>query len=138
MTTAIVVGAAALYGAYLSYTSFGQRNYDGGAQIQYLRYLIEHRALPPAAHCHVCHHPPLYYLLAAPVLEVARLAGLPKPPQAGERCLNTRSQTPWPRRSPRSSNLVSGRWSGLGAKAPSPNSLARPGSADSTSIICRA
>lgn len=82
LTTAIVLSAAALYGLYLGYTSFGERNYDGGAQLEYLRYIIEHRALPPAAHCHVCHHPPLYYLLAAAVFEVARLAGLPNPPQA--------------------------------------------------------
>jgi len=64
-TTAIFLAAYALYLAYLSYTGFVERNYDGLAQVEYIRYLLEHGAYPPSTQCFVCHHPPLYYALSA-------------------------------------------------------------------------
>ena len=64
-TKAILLGAVVVYVAYLGYTQFGERNYDGGAQLEYVQYIVEHRAIPPPAHCFICHHPPAYYVVAA-------------------------------------------------------------------------
>lgn len=50
-----------LYFGYLGYTSFGERNYDGGPQLDYIKYIVEHHRRPPAGQCLICHHPPLYY-----------------------------------------------------------------------------
>ena len=58
---AILLGGLGLYLAYLGYTSFGERNYDGGPQLQYIEYIVQNHRRPPAAHCLICHHPPLYY-----------------------------------------------------------------------------
>src|SRR4029078_5753164 len=64
-TVAILLAALTLYFLYLGYTSPGERNYDGPEQIKYLTYIAENHAIPPSKHCFICHHPPLYYLLAA-------------------------------------------------------------------------
>jgi 4-amino-4-deoxy-L-arabinose transferase-like glycosyltransferase len=76
-TIAIVASGFFLYLTYLGYTEFGERNYDGGAQLDYIKYIVEKRAIPPAAHCFICHHPPAYYALSAGVFaffQVTRLA----------------------------------------------------------------
>jgi hypothetical protein len=75
----ILVAALGLYLAYLGYTDFGERNYDGGAQLQYIEYLVKHRARPPAAHCLICHHPPLYYALGAGVFAFFKATRLAAP-----------------------------------------------------------
>lgn len=78
-TILVLFAALALYLAYLTYTSYGERNYDADAHVTYVRYLVEHHRLPPAAHCFVCHHPPLYYLLAAVVYAGCQAAGMQSP-----------------------------------------------------------
>lgn len=65
-TVALLLGAYGLYLAYLGYTSYGERNYDAGAQLEYIRHIVEKRRLPTAEACFVCHHPPAYYALSAP------------------------------------------------------------------------
>lgn len=63
--TVILLLGLGLYLAYLGYTSFGERNYDGGPQLDYIKYIVQHHKRPPAAHCLICHHPPLYYASSA-------------------------------------------------------------------------
>jgi len=65
VTTAIYLGGLILYFFYLGYTTPGERNYDGPEQINYLKYIAEKHAIPPAKHCFICHHPPFYYVLGA-------------------------------------------------------------------------
>lgn len=57
----ILLAGLGLYFVYLGYTSFGERNYDGGPQLQYIEFIVKNHRRPPAAHCLICHHPPLYY-----------------------------------------------------------------------------
>ncbi len=64
-TVIIALSGLALYLGYLGYTEYGERNYDAGDQLAYVRYLVEHRSRPPPAECTVCHHPPLYYAVGA-------------------------------------------------------------------------
>lgn len=64
-TVVILLGAYGLYLAYLGYTSYGERNYDAGAQLEYIRHIVEKRRLPTAEACFVCHHPPAYYAASA-------------------------------------------------------------------------
>jgi hypothetical protein len=61
----ILLGGLWLYLAYLGYTAYGERNYDGGPQLQYVEYIYQHHKRPPATQCLICHHPPLYYALGA-------------------------------------------------------------------------
>jgi len=61
----ILLGGLWLYLAYLGYTGYGERNYDGGPQLQYVEYIYQHHKRPPAAQCLICHHPPLYYATGA-------------------------------------------------------------------------
>lgn len=65
---ALLVGGVGFYMFYLSYTGFGDRNYDGGAQLEYIQYILTNHRRPPVATCLICHHPPLYYALGALVL----------------------------------------------------------------------
>jgi hypothetical protein len=62
---AILLGALGFYFVYLGYTSFGERNYDGGPQLEYVQYIWDHGKRPPASQCLICHHPPLYYATGA-------------------------------------------------------------------------
>jgi 4-amino-4-deoxy-L-arabinose transferase-like glycosyltransferase len=64
-TIVIVLGGLWLYLGYLGYTDYGERNYDGGEQLRYVQWIIEHHSRPPASQCLICHHPPLYYALGA-------------------------------------------------------------------------
>ncbi|MFO0658869.1 MAG: glycosyltransferase family 39 protein [Polyangiaceae bacterium] len=50
---------------YLLQTPFEVRNSDALTHLQYVRYLVDQRALPDASLCTECHHPPAYYLLEA-------------------------------------------------------------------------
>jgi hypothetical protein len=76
---AIVVAGLCLYLAYLGYTQYGERNYDAGVQVEYMQYLLEHHARPPASKCLVCHHPPLYYVAGALVYRFFELTRLCPP-----------------------------------------------------------
>jgi len=73
----ILLAGLGLYLAYLGYTSFGERNYDGGPQLDYIKFIVKNHRRPPAAHCLICHHPPLYYGASALVFaffQATRLA----------------------------------------------------------------
>jgi hypothetical protein len=78
-TIAILLAGVVSYLAYLGYTSFGERNYDGAAQLDYIKYVVDHHAIPPAAHCFVCHHPPAYYVAAAGFFAFFRWSRLADP-----------------------------------------------------------
>jgi hypothetical protein len=64
-TVAVLAVALATYGAYSTYTSYGERNFDGDEQLAYVRHVALRGALPSRDACFVCHHPPAYYLVAA-------------------------------------------------------------------------
>ena len=79
-TQAIFLLGLVFYFFYLSYTTFGERNYDGPEQLKYIEYIAQNRAIPPSKHCFICHHPPLYYVVGAVFhrfFEVTRLAPNP-------------------------------------------------------------
>lgn len=75
----VLVGALVLYALYLTYTSCHERTYDAAGHLYYVRHLVEQHRLPASDGCHVCHHPPLYYGLAAPVYAACRATALPSP-----------------------------------------------------------
>lgn len=62
---AIVLAGTFLDVEYLTYTSVGERNYDGAAQLEYIQSLASSWRLPDVFSCAACGHPPLYYALAA-------------------------------------------------------------------------
>lgn len=86
-TIAVILGAAWLYVGYLGYTDPGERNYDGPAQLEYVEFIVQHRRLPPAAYCFICHHPPLYYSLCA-LVYTACLKTRIAAPVLGLQCLS--------------------------------------------------
>jgi len=61
----IVLGGTFLYLDYLSYTSVGERNYDGASHLDYIQTLASTLRVPEVFSCAVCGHPPLYYALGA-------------------------------------------------------------------------
>ncbi len=67
----VMVASFALNAWYLSGTAFDERNYDAPAHLQYIHRLVELHQLPMAKDCSICHHPPLYHLLAAGVMVAA-------------------------------------------------------------------
>jgi 4-amino-4-deoxy-L-arabinose transferase-like glycosyltransferase len=64
-TILVVLGGVWLYLGYLGYTAYTERNYDAGAQLEYIEFIVKNHRLPKADGCFVCHHPPLYYVLGA-------------------------------------------------------------------------
>jgi hypothetical protein len=64
-TIAIALAGLLLCADYLTYTSVSERNYDGAAHIEYVRFMAQHLRLPDVYDCTACGHPPLYYALAA-------------------------------------------------------------------------
>jgi hypothetical protein len=78
-TVAILLAALGFYFVYLGYTSYGERNYDGGPQLQYIEYLVKNHKRPPAMHCLICHHPPLYYVTGALVFAACKATRLADP-----------------------------------------------------------
>ena len=77
--TAIVVGATLLYLNYATYTDISERNYDGLSFFYYPNFLVEHGQLPPATSCQACVHPPLYAVLGAISIDLAKWTGLSSP-----------------------------------------------------------
>jgi hypothetical protein len=76
----IVVCATLLYLGYSSYTDLTERNYDGLDHFLYANDIALHGELPPVTACVACSHPPLYPLLGAAAIQVARWTGLASPP----------------------------------------------------------
>jgi len=66
-TILIIVAALLCEWIYSGYTSYTVRNADGWEHLRYVTYLVDHHSLPSALNCNVCHHPPLYYAIAAGV-----------------------------------------------------------------------
>ena len=64
-TVLVAVVGVAVRLAYLCVTSFNTRSHDAPEHLDYVRYLVEHHALPKAADGYAFYHPPLYYLSAA-------------------------------------------------------------------------
>jgi len=62
---AIVLAGTCLQVDYLTYTSVGERNYDGASHIAYIQSIASTWQVPDVFSCAVCGHPPLYYALGA-------------------------------------------------------------------------
>lgn len=60
----VILGSFFVYAYNLSNTKIHERALDVGPQLEYLNYLAEHHRFPPGDLCFVCHHPPLYHVLA--------------------------------------------------------------------------
>lgn len=78
-TLLVMVLGTVMTGVYLTYTSYGERNFDVKHQKKYVSYLIKHHQAPPDAHCFICHHPPLYYASAAVAHEAGRVMKMKSP-----------------------------------------------------------
>jgi len=81
-TIAVVALALCLYALYFSYTTYGKRNFDGQAQLDYLLYFAKNLSIPPDEHCFICHHPPLYYAIAAGVHRFCKWSEVTNPDRA--------------------------------------------------------
>ncbi|MBI4951549.1 MAG: glycosyltransferase family 39 protein [Myxococcales bacterium] len=80
LTTIVIVAAGlGLYALYFTYTGYGERNYDGDAQLEYVQYLIKNKSLPTQETCFICHHPPIYYIVAAVAYRIFEVTGLEVP-----------------------------------------------------------
>ena len=71
----IVLAGTILSIDYLTYTSAGERNYDGQAHIEYIQSLASTLRLPEPFSCVACGHPPLYYALGALWTQALHLGG---------------------------------------------------------------
>jgi hypothetical protein len=88
VTVGILLGGLGLYLAYLGYTSYAERNYDGPAQLEYIQYIVDTGRRPPSTKCLICHHPPLYYYLGAGVLWFFKKVNTLGPPTFGLQLLS--------------------------------------------------
>ena len=70
-TLLVFAASAILVALYLSATGFDERNYDAAAHLQYIHKIADEHVVPVSQDCSICHHPPLYHLLAAVVMIVA-------------------------------------------------------------------
>jgi hypothetical protein len=61
----IVLLGVAVWVGYMSYTDPSARAYDAFDQFSYVRFIEQNASLPELKYCRICHHPPLYYLVAA-------------------------------------------------------------------------
>jgi hypothetical protein len=78
-TVMVIVAALILYAAYMTYTSYGERNFDGHEQLVYVKFIAEKWSIPGASECFVCHHPPVYYVAAAAAYRFSELTRLTHP-----------------------------------------------------------
>jgi hypothetical protein len=81
-TVAVMLGALAMYGVYLTYTGHNERNLDVKAQVTYIEYIAKNFRAPPDNHCFICHHPPFYYSVAALVYGTTKWLGCAPPLRA--------------------------------------------------------
>jgi len=72
-----VIGAGlVVYLIYFAHTPFYVRNTDAVQHLKYIELIAHEHALPSAARCPECHHPPAHYLLAAVVYAACERAGI--------------------------------------------------------------
>ncbi|PBC73886.1 hypothetical protein [Fibrobacter intestinalis] len=56
---------------FASQTPYSRFAYDVDAHVDYIRYVAENFSVPDNEECWACYHPPVYYLLMAPVWKMA-------------------------------------------------------------------
>lgn len=61
----ILAAGLAVYVLYLTYTDPTERSYDAYDQLFYISTIFREGRLPDVTSCMICHHPPLYYVVAA-------------------------------------------------------------------------
>lgn len=83
-TIFVMFAAMVLWGFYMGYTAFGERNLDGGEQLAYVRHIAKTGSLPADDQCFVCHHPPAYYAAAAAVYRTSEAIGGLQPVRAAQ------------------------------------------------------
>jgi 4-amino-4-deoxy-L-arabinose transferase-like glycosyltransferase len=66
----IILGGVAVYLGYWGYTTALDRNYDAPQQLKYIESILREGHAPTFSPCVICHHPPLYYWVAAGWLRV--------------------------------------------------------------------
>jgi hypothetical protein len=76
---AVVLVALVVRDAYLAVTPFDVRHHDAFQHLEYIEYLVDHRALPSAEQGYMFFQPPLYYVLSALQWASLRAAGLTRP-----------------------------------------------------------
>lgn len=65
---------------YLSYTPYDTRTHDVvGGHLDYIKYLIEHKAVPSSTDCWECFQPPTYYVVSSVIYWLAESAGANNP-----------------------------------------------------------
>lgn len=69
------MGGTLLRIAYVLSTSYMQRAHDAEAHVDYIKYIADHFAIPPASGGWEFHQPPLYYFIAGGYMRLARLLG---------------------------------------------------------------
>jgi hypothetical protein len=74
-TVAIFLAGVAARFAYLSVTPFSKRGHDVFDHIEYIEYLLNHRALPDPYEGAMFYQPPLYYVLGAGLWKSLTLVG---------------------------------------------------------------
>ena len=61
----VVLAAVVVHVAYLAVTPDDLRHHDAQAHLEYIEYLVDHRALPKPEQGYMFYQPPLYYVLSA-------------------------------------------------------------------------
>ena len=72
----ILVGCLPIQLLYQWHTPITERTYDVLGHLQHIEFIAYQGSLPPAAYCHECFQPSLYYAVAAAVYSAARAAGI--------------------------------------------------------------
>lgn len=75
----LILLACALHIAYTLHTPYSARSHDVDGHIAYVKYISENHTLPPADECWSCYQPPVYYVMSAPVWNVASLLSYSSP-----------------------------------------------------------
>src|SRR5277367_1539264 len=72
ITSLILVAALPIQLLYQAHTPITERTYDVLGHLQQIEFIAYQGSLPPAAYCHECFQPGLYYAIAAVVYSAAR------------------------------------------------------------------
>ncbi len=76
----------AFYILHLNKTDYWVFANDIAGHLEYIKYIVDHKALPNAIACRECFHPPTYYVISAGVYAVAESSGIS--PWMAVRCLS--------------------------------------------------
>jgi hypothetical protein len=78
-TVIVVLAAVVVHVAYLGVTPHDLRNHDAGEHLDYIEFLVDHRALPEPEQGFMFYQPPFYYVLSALQWAGLRAIGVGRP-----------------------------------------------------------